>query len=86
MAEPLNITKKLKERLGELPIFEYVGTCEGRPVYMVSKLSKYELEHTCNGGPSYLIVNLDDIEKSTFRAWNDYSFQITSDPDIEKDK
>lgn len=86
MAEPVEITKKVREWFGDLPILKYVGTCDGKPVYKLSKLSQYDLEHSFSGGPSHLIVDVDDFEKSTLHPWTDWSFRITPDPDIEQDE
>ncbi len=80
------ITQKLKELLGDLPILEYVGTSEGKPVYRISRLSKYELSISCNGGPSLLMVDVDNIENLICHPWTDTSLRITPDPDLKKDK
>lgn len=82
MAEPIEITKQLKKHFGDWPTIKYIGTYKGRPVYKVSPLTEYELSNSFNGGPSLVVVNTEDFSQSTMHAWNDWSFQVTPDPDV----
>ena len=85
MAEPIEVTKKVKKRFSNWQYIKYVGTHNGRPVYEISPLSKYDLMHSFNGGPGLLEVNLENFGQSIVHAWDDWSFKFTPDPDVSDD-
>lgn len=85
MAEPIELTKKLKEFLkDDMPYVRYRGTYHGQPVYHVSSIPFEEYEYSVQGGPDYCVVNPDDISKLQFFSWANFAFrkEIKGDPDI----
>lgn len=90
MPENLEITKKLKERLKDYDLVEYVGEFEGRPVYRVSDIPLIDYFTSYQGGPDFVWVDLDDFSKSLMIQWNDPEFSHFHDialqwhPEIKK--
>ena len=74
MPENLEITKKLKERLKDYDLVEYVGEFEGRPVYRVSDIPLIEYFTSSQGGPDFVWVDPENIGKSLLIPWNDPDF------------
>ena len=84
MAEPIELTKKVKEFLkDDYPFVEYIGTYKGQPAYEVSAIPPEEFEY-CLGAPFYFVANPDDLTKSSLFTWYNHDFRqgLQGDPDI----
>ncbi len=85
MAEPTELTKKVKEFLKEnYPYIAYVGTFKDLPTYQISDIPFKDYKFCIQGGPFYFVANPDDLSKSLIFAWNNFNFDyFKSDPDLK---
>ena len=84
MAEPVELTKKLKEFLkDDMPYVRYRGIYHGQPVYEVSSIPFEEYEYSIQGSSDYCVPNPKDLSQSRFVSWADFAFEreIEGDPD-----
>lgn len=88
MAEPVEITQKLKDffssRNQEIAVLKYIG--RGRndePVYMVSDIPMEILRDCYLGGPRYIFVDKDNIRNSRVLYLGEKDFFFTVDPDVK---
>ncbi|MDT3663317.1 MAG: hypothetical protein ROM54_07355 [Anaerobiospirillum sp.] len=90
MAEPVEITQKLKDlfrkRNQEVAVLEYVGTgTKGEPVYMVSAIP-LEVLHDCYlGGPMFIFVDKENISNSQVMDMMSALKYYDVDPDLPYD-
>ena len=90
MAEPVEITQKLKDffrsRNQEIAVLEYDGTgTKGEPVYMVSDIP-LEVLHDCYlGGSKFIFVDKDNLRNSQVMDMMSALKYYDVDPDLPYD-
>ena len=90
MAEPVEITQKLKDffrsRNQEVAYLQYVGTGpKGEPAYLVSDIPIEVLRDCHMGGPMFVFVDKDNIRNSELMHYLTGLEHYEPDPDLPYD-